>query len=175
MTFQAVPRRRYPVRIYTSELILDGQLEPIGHLLDDLNDSSKTGFLLHDAHIAPLVADSDLRPFALQKVTVDKTDFHLIYLSDADNRDGLTLMKRTELMIVYTSRFVVRGNFHMGGETRLRDFADGLISTFLGASEATVYPLFQPSVAIPKNYPLLLINKRQIRLYHPPTSNQAEE
>jgi hypothetical protein len=175
MTFQAAPRRLYPARAYTSELILDGQMEPIGPLLDDLNDPVKTGLLLHDVQVAPLVAGSGLRPFALQEVTADKSDFHLIYLSNADDYDLLNLMKRTELMIAYTSRFVVRGGFHMGGETRLRDFADGLSGTFLAASGVTIYPLFQSAVAIPKSYPLLLINKRQIRLYHPATATQALE
>lgn len=174
MTFQAAPRRRFPTRIYTSELILDGKLEPLGHLLDDFDDPVKTGFLMHDAHISPLVAGSGLQPFTLKQVTANKTDFHLVYLSEADHRDSLTLMKRTELVIVYTSRFVIRGNFHMGGESRLRDFVDGLSGTFLGASDVTLFPLFQPAVAIPKRYPLLLINKRQIRFYHPTTSDQAE-
>jgi len=175
MTFQTAPRRQYPVRIYTSESILDGQLEPLGHLLDDLSDPTKTGFLLHNAQIRPLVQGSDLRPFALPQVTADKSDFHLIYLSDADDRDSLTLMVRTEMVIIYTSRFVVRGHFHMGGETRLRDFVDGLSATFLPASDAAVFPLFKPSIDIPKRYPLLLINKRQIRLYHPPESVQEGE
>ncbi len=174
MTFQAVPRRQYPVRIYTSELILEGKLEPIGHLLDDLSDAAKTGFLLHEAHIGPLVANSGLRPFALEQVTADKTDFHLIYLADADDREGLTVMKRTAPMIAYTSRFVIRGHFHMGGETRLRDFVDGVIGIFVAASNVTIYPLFQPATTIPKSYPLLLVNKRQMRLYHPPASDQAE-
>ena len=175
MTFQAAPRRQYAVRIYASELILDGQLEPLGHLLDDLNDLTKTGFLLHNAQIRPLVKGLDLRSFVLQKVTAQKSDFHLVYLSDADDRDGLTLMKRTESVIVYTSRFVVRGHFHMGGETRLRDLVDGLSGTFLPASDATVFPLFEPSINIAKRYPLLLINKTQIRLYHPPEGVQEEE
>ncbi len=175
MALQATLRRRYLARIYTSELILEGQLEPIGPLLDDLNDPVKSGLLLHDAQIAPLVAGSGLRPFALQEATVDKSDFQLVYLSNADDYAALNLMKRAELMIVYTSRFVVRGRFHMGGETRLRDFVDGLSGTFLAASEATIYPLFQSAIAIPKSYPLLLINKRQIRLYHPATAVQPAE
>lgn len=175
MAFQTPPRRQYRARIYTSELILDGLLEPFGHLLDDLNDPTATGLLLLDAHIAPLVAGSDVHPFAWQEVTANKSDFHLIYLADADDRDTLALMKRTEPVIVYTSRFVVRGQFHMGGETRLRDFVDGLIGTFLAVSEATVFPLFQPSVDIPKSYPLLLINKQQICLYHPPANTPSGE
>jgi len=175
MAFQTAPRRLYPVRIYTFELILDGQLEPLGHLMDDLSDPSKTGFLMHDARIAPLVAGSSLGSFALKEVTATKADFHLVYLSDAEDREGLNLMKRKEPVIAYTSRFVVRGHFHMGGETRLRDFVDGITSTFLGISDATIYPLFEPSVDIPKSYPLLLINKNQIRLYHPPANAQEQE
>jgi hypothetical protein len=175
MAFQAIPRRLYPVRIYTSDLIFEGQLEPLGHLFDDLNDSSKSGFLLHQAHIAPLVAGSSLRPFALEQVTVNKANFHLLYLSDADDRESLSLMIRTEMAIVYTSCFVIRGQFHMGGETRLRDFVDGLSSTFLAVSDATVYPLFQPAVDIPKSYPLVLINKHLITLYHPPMDTQTAE
>ena len=175
MTFEAVPRRRYPVRIYTSDLILDGQLEPVGRLMDDLDDPSKTNSVLCEAQIRPLVANSDLRPFGLQEVTTNKSDFHLVYVSDADDRDGLILMKRTELMIAYTSRFVVRGRFHMGIETHLRYFADDLTGPFLPVSEAAIYPLFQPSTDIPRHYPLLLVNKHQIRLYHPPESAQAEE
>lgn len=175
MAFQPAPRRQFSVRIYASDLIIDGQLEPLGHLLDDLNDASKTGFLLHNAQIRPLVKGSGTRPFALQQVTADKSDFHLIYLSDADDRAGLTLMRRSEMVIGYTSRFVIRGHFHMGGETRLRDFVDGLSGTFLPASDATIFPLFQPSIDIPKRYPLLLVNKRQLRLYHPPEGAQEGE
>jgi hypothetical protein len=175
MAFQAAPRRLYPVRIYTSELTSEGQLEPLGHLLDDLNDPAKTGFLLHQAHIAPLVAGSALRPFSLEQVTVNKADLHLLYLADADDRESLSLMIRTEPVIVYTSRFVIRGQFHMGGETRLRDFVDGLSSVFLAASDVTVYPLFQPAVDIPKSYPLLFINKHLITLYHPPMDAQTAE
>jgi len=174
MAFQTAPRRQYPVRIFTSELILDGLLEPLGHLLDDLSDPSKSGFLLHQAQIRPLAASSDLRPFGLQEVTANKADFHLVYLTDAHDRDGLNLMKRTEPVIAYTSRFVVRGRFHMGGESRLRDFVDSLAGAFLPVSDATIYPLFRPSMDIPKRYPLLLINKRQMQLYHPPESAQAE-
>jgi len=175
MAFQAAPRRLSPVCVYASEYILQGQLEPLGHLLDDLDDPSKTGLLLHDAYIHPLVADSTLQPFSLERITANKTDFQLVYLCKAEQREELTLMKRTEMMIVYTSRFVIRGHFHMGGETRLRDFVDGITSTFLGISDATIYPLFEPSVDIPKSYPLLLINKNQIRLYHPPANAQEQE
>jgi hypothetical protein len=174
MTFQAIPRRRYRVHIYTSELILDGQLEPTGRLMDDLDDPSKTSSVLYEAQIRPLVANSGLRPFGLQEVTTNRSDFHLVYVADADDRDGLTLMKRTELMIAYTSRFVIRGRFHMGVETRLRYFVDDLSGSFLPASETTIYPLFQPWTDIPRRYPLLLVNKGQIRLYHPPETAQAE-
>ena len=167
MAFQAPPRRRYLARIYTSELILDGQLEPAGHLMNDLNDPSKTGFLLHEAQIYPLVADSVLRPFGLKEVTVNKPDFHLIYLADENDREGLTLMARTELIIAYTSRFVVRGHFHLGGESRLRYLVDSAPGTALAIREAAIYPLFQPSIDIPRRYPLLLVNKGQLRLYHP--------
>jgi len=175
MSFSTAPRRLYPVRIYTTEMILEGKLEPLGHLLDDLDDSDKTGMLIHDARIHPLIAASNLQPFALKQVTANKMDFHLLYLADADDRKDQTLMRRTAEMIVYTSRFVIRGNFHMGGETRLRDFADGLLGTFLPVSEATIYALFRPAIDIPSKYPLLLVNKHQIRLYHPPAKVQAEE
>lgn len=173
MAFQAALRRKYPTRIYTTDLIIEGRLEPLGHLLDDFNDPSKTGFLIHDVHISPLVAGSDLGPFALKQVTANKMDFHLAYIAGADDRAEQTLMRRTEQMIVYTSRFVIRGDFHMGGETRLRDFADGLLGDFLPASDVVIYPLFQPSIAIPRNLELVLVNKQRIQLYHPVANEQT--
>jgi len=170
MTFQAAPRRLYPARIYTSEMILEGQMEPVGPLLDDLNDPTKSGILLHDVQVVPLVAGSSQSSFALETATAQKSDFHLVYLSDPQDHDALNLMKRTEPLIIYTSHFVIRGNLHMGGETRVRDLADGLPSLFLAVSAVTIYPLFQPAITIPKSYSLLLINKTLVRLYHPATA-----
>jgi hypothetical protein len=160
------PRKSYPVEVFTNSFKVEGQLEPIGHLMDALNNPGRDSMLIRQVTVSSLSASAPLSSFVLEEIVLGKNDTLFIYLADEKDRSALSLLKRVERMIVYLPLFVIRADFHLGGETRFRDMLDTLPGTFLPMTDATIFPLFAPQVAVPSHRDLLLINKRQITLYH---------
>jgi len=166
MELSEPPRRSYPVEIFTSSFKVEGQLEPIGRLMDALNDPGRDSMLLRQVTVSSLSASGPLSSFALEESVLSKNDTLFLYLSDEEDRSELNLLRRVERVIVYLPLFIIRADFHLGGETRFRDLLDTLTGTFLPITDAAIFPLFAPKVAIPSHRDLLLINKKQITLYH---------
>jgi hypothetical protein len=160
------PRKFYPAEIFTNSFRIEGQLEPIGHLMDALNDPGRDSVLIRQVTVSSLSADGPLSSFALEEIVLSKSDFLFIHLTDEEDRSSLNLLKRVERMIVYLPLFVIRADFHLGGETRFRDMLDTLTGTFLPITDAAIFPLFAPKVEVSSHRDLLLINKKQITLYH---------
>ncbi len=159
-------RRSYPVEIFTTSFKIEGQLEPIGHLMDALNDPERDSMLIRQATVSPLSSGGPLSSLALEEMVLSKSDALFIYLADEQDRSALSLLKRVERVIVYLPLFVIRADFHLGGETRVRDMLDSLTGTFLPITDVAIFPLFAPQVAVPTRRDLLLINKKQITFYH---------
>jgi hypothetical protein len=166
MELSGPPRKSYPVEIFTNSFKIEGQLEPVGQLMDALNDPGRDSVLMRQVTVSSLSAGDPLSPFALEEIVLSKSDFLFIYLTDEEDRSALNLLKRVERMIVYLPLFVIRADFHLGGETRFRDMLDTLTGTFLPITDASIFPLFAPEVAVSSRRDLLLINKKQITLYH---------
>ncbi|HID64058.1 MAG TPA: hypothetical protein EYP49_15170 [Anaerolineae bacterium] len=166
MELSGPPRKSYPVEIFTNSFKVEGQLEPIGRLMDALNNPERDSVLMRQVTVSSLSADGPLSSFALEEIVLNKNDFLFIYLADEEDRSSLNLLKKIERMIIYLPLFVIRADFHLGGETRFRDMLDTLSGTFLPVTDAAVFPLFAPKVAVPSHRDLLLINKKQITLYH---------
>jgi hypothetical protein len=159
-------RKSYPVEIFTNSFKVEGQLEPVGRLLDALNNPERGSMLIREGIVSSLSASDPLSSFALEEMVLGKKDALFIYLTDEEDRSALSLLKRVERMIVYLPLFVIRADFHLGGETRFRDMLDTLPGTFLPITDVAIFPLFTPQVSIPSHRDLLLINKEQITLYH---------
>ena len=159
-------RRSYPVEIFTNSFKVEGQLEPIGHLMDALNNPDSDSILIRQVTVSSLSASGPLSSFALEEIVLRKNDFLFIHLTNEEDRSSLSLLKRIERMIVYLPLFVIRADFHLGAETRFTDMLDILSGTFLPITDAAIFPLFTPKVAVPSHRDLLLINKKQITLYH---------
>ena len=160
------PRKSYPVEIFTNSFKVEGQLEPVGHLMDALSNPDSDSVLVRQATVSSLSASGPLSSFALEEIVLSKNDTLFICLTDEKDRSALNLLKRVERVIVYLPLFVIRADFHLGGETRFRDMFDTLSGTFLPITEAAIFPLFAPQVTVPSHRELLLINKEQITLYH---------
>jgi hypothetical protein len=166
MELSGPPRKSYPVEIFTSSFKVEGQLEPIGRLLNALNNPEGASILIRQATVSSLSASGPLSSFALEEIVLSKDDIFFISLTDEKDHSALSLLKRVEREIVYLPLFVIRADFHLGGETRFRDMLDTLPGTFLPITDAAIFPLFAPQVAVPSHRDLLLINKKQITLYH---------
>jgi len=163
-------RKSYPVEIFTRSFKIGGHLEPLGHLMDALNNPDRDSLLIHQGTVSSLSANGPLNSFTLEEIVLNKSDVFFISLTDKEDHSELNLLKRAEKMIVYLPLFVIRANFHLGGETRFRDMLDTLPGTFLPITDAAIFPLFVSRVAVPGHRDLLLINKKQITLYHPEKS-----
>ena len=160
------PRKSYPAEIFTNSYKVEGQLEPVGHLIDALNNPDSDLVLIRQGTVSSLSASGPLSSFALEEIVLSKSDILLVYLTDEEDHSELNLLKRVERVIVYLPLFVIRADFHLGGETRFRDMFDTMPGTFLPITDAAIFPLFEPKVAVPSHRDLLLINKEQITLYH---------
>ena len=160
------PKKSYPVEIFTDSFKVEGQLEPVGRLMDALNNPDSGSILIRQATVSSLSASGPLSSFALEEIVLSKNDTFFIYLTDEKDRSALSLLKRVDRVIVYLPLFVIRADFHLGGETRFRDMFDTMPGTFLPITDAAIFPLFEPKVAVPSHRDLLLINKEQITLYH---------
>ena len=159
-------RKSYPVEIFTNAFKVKGQLEPAGRLMDALNNPDSASMLMCRVTAFSLSTSDPLSSFALEEMVLSKNDTLFIYPTDEKDRSALSLLKRVERMIVYLPLFVIRADFHLGGETRFRDMLDTLPGTFLPITDAAIFPLFAPQVTVPSHRDLLLINKKQITLYH---------
>lgn len=159
-------RKFYSVEMFTNSFKIEGQLEPVGHLMDALNSPERGSVLIRQATVSSLSANGPLSSFALEEIVLNRSDLLFVYLTDEKDRSALSLLKRVEREIVYLPLFVIRANFHLGGETRFRDMFDTLPGIFLPITDAAIFPLFEPKVAVANHRDLLLINKEQITLYH---------
>ncbi|MFB0534476.1 MAG: hypothetical protein ACETWR_05800 [Anaerolineae bacterium] len=166
MEISGPPRRSYPAEIFTHSFKIEGQLEPIGHLMNALNNPEWESMLIRQVTVSSLSASGPLSSFALEEIVLSKNDALFIYLVDEEDRSALNLLKRVERAIVYLPLFVIRADFHLGGETRFRGMLDSLTDTFLPITDVAIFPLFAPKVAVPSHRDLLLINKKQITFYH---------
>ncbi len=159
-------RKSYAVEIFTNSFKVGGQLEPVGRLMDALNNPDRDSLLIRQSTMSSLSANGPLSSFTLEEAVLSKSDVFFIYLTEQEDRSELNLFKRTEKAIIYLPLFVIRANFHLGGEMRFRDMLDTLPGTFLPITDAAIFPLFTSKVAVPNHRDLLLINKKQITLYH---------
>jgi hypothetical protein len=167
MESMTLPRRLYPSEIYTTSCRVDGQIEPFGELITFINDDSKNYWLVREATVTPLLTTNPLGAFGMEEAILHKHEIVFFSLLSEENRATIRTLKIIERLIVYTPDFVIRANFHLGGEMRVRDLFDALTGRFVPTTQAQIFPLFTPKATITPTAEMLLINKRFISLYHP--------
>jgi hypothetical protein len=161
------PRRLYRSEIYTTSCRVDGAIDPLGELISVINDDRKNYLLVHEANTTPLFATSPLGTITTKEALLNKNDIVFLNLLSEEDRTTIRLLQTIERLIIYTPDFVIRANFHLGGEMRVRDLFDTLTTTFVPATEAQIFPLFAPKANITPTAEMLIVNKHFINLYHP--------
>ncbi len=163
----APPRRVYPSEIYTTSCRIDGEIEPFGELLSVVNDDRKNYLLVHEATTTPLLATNPLSTINTKEAFLNKQDIVFFSLLSEENRATVRLLQQIERLIIYTPYFVLRADFHLGGEMRVRDLFDAIIGTFVPATKAQIFPLFTAKAPITPTAEMVIVNKHFIHLYHP--------
>jgi hypothetical protein len=159
--------QRYHVQILGRKFQFDGEVEPLGQVLDFLNNESRSTFSLYDVKILPVMPSGPLTAITRSEITVSESELGLIFFLDADYRQQVPVLKSFDRVIAYTPHAVLRGNFHRGVETRLGDMFDTLQGAFFVMTEVSIFPTTGLPAPFPKQADLLIVNRFYVNLYHP--------
>ena len=160
------PQKLYPAEIYTSTFKLEGEIEPLGRLIDVLNDERRQYVVVRRVTMTPLHAASPMRTITVPEMSLNSLDVVFLSLKSAEDRAEIRLLPNIERIIAYTPLFILRANFHLGGEIRVRDMIDAMRATFFPITEVTLFPTFNPKAQLPSQYDFLIANKNFMHIYH---------
>jgi hypothetical protein len=157
---------RRDVQILGRNYQFEGQMEPIGQVLDYLNGEGRSTFPLFDVKIFPLPPGGPLKGTTQPEITASNTELGLIYFLDPDYRQQVQVLRNVDRVIGYTPHVVLRGNFHRGVETRLRDLFDLTQGSYLAMSDVSIFPTTELAAPFPTQADLLIVNRHYVGLYH---------
>lgn len=159
-------KRLYRSEIFTEELRIEGKLEPMGEIITALGDARRTCMSVYDATVTPVSAHNRLSAMAIPELTISKKHVVFVALLDPTDHEGIRLPPNIHVLTIYTQNFVIQGEFHLGGETRVRDFVDTLTLDFTPVTNARFFPLTPPKANLTASWPFIIINKNLINMYH---------
>ncbi len=155
---------RYPVKVITPSFLIHAQIEPVGSLLDFLNDTNRATVPLFDATLYDL--NGRFKPVTRPMVIFPKPDIYGLCVEDAKARENIRLLKRVEKMIMHVPHLICRGQVHLGTETRPADILDMLVGQFIALTEASLFPLVQLPAEFPHQAEMILTHKDAVRVYY---------
>jgi hypothetical protein len=157
---------RYDVQALGRKFQFTGKLEPVGQLLDYLNTATRTTFPMYDVTALPISSGSLLKGVTRPEITVSASELGLVYFLDAEYRQRVQVLKSFDSAIAYTPHAVLRGKFHRGAETRLRDLFDMMQGSFLAMTDVSIFPTVDLPAPFVQQADLLIVNRFYIDLYH---------
>jgi hypothetical protein len=166
MTLPNLQTREYEAEVLTNQYLITGDLVPLGPLLTFLDLADRGVVSVHDVSAVALEAKNSVEAFRADELIVAKDDIIAIRLLHPVTQGTVQLLPRRERLLVFTSRLVVQAYFHCGPDTRVGDLFEATPGRWAPASEAQVYPLTPLRIPVFAEAPLLLLNKRHIRMYH---------
>ncbi len=153
------------VAVFTSAFQLRGELHILGIMQTFLNDEQKPTLTVFGAEAIGLEASSPAR-LSQPEIIVNKRSVQVILFEAMPPQGAISLLPRTESLVVYLDRFALSGKFFMGQDARIQDFADASVQQFLVLSEAKMFPMFQARQGLATSAPLAVLHKSAIRMYH---------
>jgi len=159
--------QRHQVQILGRKFQFAGEMEPLGQVLDFLNNENRSTFPVYDVTIHPVGPSGPLAAITRPEITVSETELGFIFFLDSDYRQQVPVLRNSDRVIAYTPHAVLRGNFHRGAETRLGDMFDTLQGAFFAMTEVSIFFTTELAAPFPKQVDLLIINRFYVNLYHP--------
>ncbi len=152
--------------VLTSTFQVRGKLHVLGVMQTFMNDEQKPTLSIYASDVLGIDASNPAAHMTQPEIIITKRYASIVALETMPEQGQLSLLARTEQLIMYTDRFAVAGRFHMGPDARLNDFTEASLQQFILASDVKIYPLFQSRPGLVQATPLAMIHKSQIRLYH---------
>jgi hypothetical protein len=166
MGFGDIQRARYDINVITTQYYLTAKIEPYGPFVLWLNDMSRVAVPLYSVNGVALDAGRSLDTFQREDLLVLKQDIVAVDLLSADARETVTLMQRSEKMVLFTDRFVFNGNYPMSAETRVPEMLDTLKGEFFPITAVQAHPLRAVRATIFRTSDMTILNRRFITAYH---------
>lgn len=158
--------RQHSVTVLTAGFQINCTLHAIGTIQTFLNDEQKDSLTLFDATMYGLRSDNPAASVAVPELHIRKPMIAAILFDAMLPQEEVGLLSRKVPVAAYTADFVVQGNYHLGPEDRVGDFIDVAKSAFTGATDVSVFPLFEARAAVIQQAPLAFLHRSQIRLHH---------
>jgi hypothetical protein len=156
---------RYPVQVLTTAFYIEGGLEPIGPIINFLNDKDRQFFVFLDATVTPLTP-GPMGAVTRSQIIVPKKDVIALYLDGPNVRSNVQLLRRVERCIMYLPPFVCRGEFHLGEDTRWADMLSLLAGDFFGVTSASMFPLSALPGKFPQQADIVFLNRLFVGVLH---------
>ena len=152
--------------VLTSTFQVRGKLHVLGVLQTFMNDEQKPTLSVYNADVIGLNASNPAAHMTQPEVIITKRYASIVALEAMPPQGQLSILSRSEQLMMYTDSFVMSAKFHMGPDAHLADFTEASLQQFLLASDVKIYPLFQARPGLVQAAPIALIHKSQIRVYH---------
>ena len=157
---------RHQVQIVGRDLQYEGEMEPLGPVLDFLNAPTRSTVPLFSVRVTPISLDGPFKGVSRPEITVDRNELGILYFFDPEYRSKVQMLRNADSVIAYTPHAILRGRFHRGAETRLRDLFDAMPGDFLPMTEVSVFPTTDLPRALPAQADLVILNRHFVRFYH---------
>lgn len=157
---------RCDAKVFGNKFLFEGQLEPIGQILDYFNDENRSAFPMYDVTLVPIEPSGPLSRVKRPQIVVNLSELGLIFFLDPEDRERVMRLRNFDRVIAYTPHAILRGNIHRGGETRLRNLFDMTAGIFLVMTDVSVFPIKQLPVPFPQQVDLLIVNRLFINVIH---------
>jgi hypothetical protein len=158
--------RPFPATILMADFQARGSLHVVGQLQTFLNDEQKTVFTVQDVGLYGLAQGSPAVSMQIPQMWLNKSACHVVAFEQEFPPSESGLMIRSERLVLYTSHFAIQGDFHMGADTPVPEFVDATKALFVGATDASIFPLFQPQSRVIGQAPLVYVHRGAVRMHH---------
>jgi len=166
MSSLMLSKRLFKSEVYTNEFKVEGKLEPMGEIVTALGDKRRNCVSIYDVTMTPISAHNPLNAISVPELVISKRDIVFVCLLDSSDYTDIRLLTNIVPLTAYLPSFVLKAEFHMGGEMKTRDFVDAVTNDFIAVTNARFFPLVAPKTQPPPSRPFVLLNKNFIQLYY---------
>lgn len=165
MAIPQIESKQYPLEILTEYYLMQCVVEPVGMLLTYLDAPDRENILLKNVTLTGLGLDSKVDIIKMKELWVQRKEIIAMRLDEADLEGGVQKLPALERLRIFMPRFVVQGTVTRGEDTRLGDMFEVMKGTWVGMSNAQIFPHTAMKSQVFREAPFMLLNKNRIRFY----------
>ena len=165
MSLASLPSQQFKIEVLTEHYQLVGMLEVFGLLSTYVNQNDRINYQLKKANIFALDKESTMAAIQMDDIWLRKDEIVILRILEGDTQGLVQRLPVAEKMRLFLTRFVAQGTVLRSADATAGTIFESQGGTWIGISDANVYPLNTLRSAVFQDAPLLLINKKHIRFY----------